>query len=86
MSGTTIGHALRNRFDSIRLNEIGRLEKKLRGLSADERRKAEAIIGEVVHAIARLPEHALNDDTPAPALQALVQLFELDADPSVAPR
>jgi glutamyl-tRNA reductase len=86
MSGTTVGHALRKRFDSIRLTEIERLEKKLRGLSDDERRSAEAIIRDVVHAIARVPDHLLNDDTPAPALQALVHLFDLNGDPSIAPR
>lgn len=86
MSGTTVGRALRKRFDSIRLTEIERLDKKLRGLSDAERRSAEAIIRDVVHAIARVPEQALTDDTPAPALEALVDLFNLHGDPSIAPR
>jgi glutamyl-tRNA reductase len=86
MSGTTVGRALKDRFDAIRLTEIERLEKKLRGLSDDERRSAEAIIRDVVHAIARVPEEALTDDTPAHALQALVQLFDLYSDPAIAPR
>jgi glutamyl-tRNA reductase len=86
MSGTSVGRALRNRFDTIRLTEIERLEKKLRGLSDAERQSAEAIIQEVVHAIARVPVEALSEDTPAPALQALVRLFGLQNDPSIAAR
>jgi glutamyl-tRNA reductase len=87
MSGTTVGRALRDRFDSIRLTEIERLDKKLRSLSDAERLSAEAIIRDVVRAIARVPEEALTDDTPVPALQALVALFNLHNDlSSIAPR
>jgi len=86
MSGTTVARALHNRFDSIRLTEIERLDKKLRGLSEIERQSAEAIIRDVVYAIARVPVDALGDDTPGPALQALVELFGLQGDPSIAPR
>jgi glutamyl-tRNA reductase len=86
MSGTAVGRALRNRFESIRQTEIERLDKKLRGLSDAERRSAEAIIGQVVQAIARVPEQALSENTPAPALQALVHLFDLTRDLAVGPR
>jgi glutamyl-tRNA reductase len=86
MSGTTVGRALRNRFDAIRQTEIERLNKKLRGLSDAERRSAEAIIHQVVHAIASVPEQALSEDTPAPALQALVDLFDLHSDPAIGLR
>jgi hypothetical protein len=86
MSGTTVRQALRNRFDSIRLAELERMKKKLRGLSDVDRRSAEAIIADVVHAIADVPERALTDDTPAPALQALVHLFDLETGSSTAAR
>jgi glutamyl-tRNA reductase len=77
MSGISVGRALKKRFDAIRQTEVERLNKKLRGLSDIERRSAEAIIHEVVHAIASVPVRALNEDTPAPALEALVHLFDL---------
>jgi Glutamyl-tRNAGlu reductase, dimerisation domain len=48
--------ALRHRFDAIRHTEIERLNKKLRGLSEAERASAEAIIADIVHAIASVPE------------------------------
>ena len=86
MSGTSVGRALRNRFDAIRQTEIERLNKKLRGLSDAERQSAEAIIHQVVRAIARVPEQALTEDTPAPALRALVDLFELHNDPAIGSR
>jgi glutamyl-tRNAGlu reductase-like protein len=86
MSGTTVGRALRNRFDAIRKTEIERLNKKLRGLSDAERQSAEAIIHQVVRAIASVPEQALSEDTPAPALRALVHLFDLHNDPAIGSR
>lgn len=86
MSGTSVRRALRNRFDSIRQTEIERLNKKLRGLSDAERRAAEAIIHQVVHAIASVPEQALSDDTPAPALRAVVDLFDLHSDLTIGSR
>jgi len=86
MSGTAVSRALRSRFDSIRQAEIERLNKKLRGLTDAERRSAEAIISDIVRAISSVPEQALSEDTPMPALQALVHLFALDSDPSLTPR
>ena len=86
MSGTTVRMALRHRFDSIRAAELERLNKKLRGLTESDRRSAEAIIADIVHAIASVPDRTLTDDTPATALQALVHLFDLESDPSAAAR
>jgi glutamyl-tRNA reductase len=77
MSGATVSRALQYRFDAIRQAEIERLEKKLRGLTEDERQSVEAITADVIYAIARVPHRALNEDIPAPTLEALVHLFEL---------
>jgi glutamyl-tRNA reductase len=84
MSGPTVSQALRDRFESIRQMEIGRLNKKLRGLSDGDRRSLEAITTEIVHAIASLPDRLLTDDAPQPALEALVHLFALDFDAPAA--
>jgi glutamyl-tRNA reductase len=70
--------ALQDRFESIRQAEVERLDKKLRGLSDDDRRLVEAITADVVQAIAGVPGRALNGEVPEPALQALVRLFALD--------
>lgn len=78
MSGGTVSRALRERFESIRQSEVERLEKKLRGLSDDERRVVEAITADVVQAIAGVPARALAVEQSQPALQALVRLFALD--------
>jgi glutamyl-tRNA reductase len=77
MSGGVVSQALQDRFESIRQSEIERLEKKFRGLSDDDRRVVEAITAEVVQAIADVPARLLDDDVPAPALEAVVRLFEL---------
>jgi glutamyl-tRNA reductase len=79
MSGPTVSQALHERFEAIRQREIERLNKKLRGLSDDDRRSLEAITCEIVRAIASVPARALADDAPEPALEALVHLFALDA-------
>jgi glutamyl-tRNA reductase len=80
MSGTTVSRALRNRFDAIARAEILRLEKKLRGLSEDERRSVEALTVGIIEAIACVPERALAADTPQPSLAAIVELFGLERD------
>lgn len=80
MSGPTVSQALRDRFEAIRQLEIERLNKKLRGLSDDDRRSLEAITADVVRALASLPAAALAADAPAPAVEALVRVFALDAD------
>ena len=79
MSGGMVSQALRDRFESIRQSEVERLEKKLRGLSEQDRRIVEAITAEVVQAIAGVPARALADEVPEPALEALVRLFALDS-------
>ena len=84
MSGTTVSQALRDRFESIRQTEIGRLNKKLRGLSDVDRLSLEAITTEIVLAIASVPERALTDDAPQPALEALIRLFALEIDARAA--
>ena len=86
MSGTTVRRALRNRFETIRQAEVERLNKKLRGLTEAERRSAEAIIADIVGAIASVPERTLGENTPPAALQALVHLFDLHSDPAITQR
>ena len=78
MSGGMVHQALRDRFESIRQSEVERLEKKLRGLSDDDRRIVESITAEVVQAIAGVPAHALADEMPEPSLEAVVRLFALE--------
>ena len=80
MSGTSVSQALEDRFDTIRREELVRLNRKLKGLSDDHRRSIETVVDDVVRAIARVPAKVLGDTTPA-TLQALVDLFRLDVDP-----
>jgi glutamyl-tRNA reductase len=77
MSGSAVASALRDQFETIRQHEIKRLDKKLRGLSDDDRQSLEAITAEIVHAIVSVPARALDDHAPEPALEALVRLFGL---------
>ena len=83
MSGLMVSRALRARFETIRQSELVRLDKKLRGLTDDERRSVEAITAEVIHAIACVPEQTIDDDTPPRALEALIELFGLSREPAV---
>jgi hypothetical protein len=85
-SGSIVRQALRDRFEAIRKMELERFHKKLRGLSDAERGFVEAIMTDVVHAILTLTERALSDETSAQSLQAIVHLFALDRDPSIASR
>ena len=77
MSGPTISVALRHRFEAIRRAELERLDKKLRGLSDEDRRSIEVITADVIRAIACVPERALHQGPPEPALDAVVKLFAL---------
>ena len=79
MSGGVVSQALRDRFESVRQSEVERLDKKLRGLSDDDRRVVEAITEEVVQAIAGVPARVLAQEVPEPALEAVVRLFGLEA-------
>ena len=83
MSGSMVSRALRARFESIRESELARLEKKLRGLTAEDRRAVEAITAEVIHAIARVPQQSIEHDTPPHTLDALIELFGLGPEPVV---
>lgn len=78
MSGGVVSQALRDRFESIRQSEVERLEKKLRGLSDDDRRVVESVTAEVVRAIAGIPARVLAEEIPAPSLEAVVRLFALE--------
>ena len=80
MSGPSVSRALRTRFETIRQAELARLDKKLRGLTADDRQSVEAITEEVIRAIARIPDGAIDADTPPRALEALIHLFALGRD------
>ena len=80
MSGLAVSRALQNRFESIRHNEVERLQKKLRGLSDDERQSVEAITVDIIQALARGADRALAHDMPEPALDALIRLFALETE------
>ena len=82
MSGLMVSRALRARFETIRQSELVRLDKKLRGLTDEERRSVEAITADVIHAIACVPEQTIDDDTPPRALEALIELFGLSSEPA----
>jgi len=75
-----VSRALRARFETIRQTELVRLDKKLRGLTDDERRSVEAITAEVILAIACVPERTIDDTTPPSALDALGELFGLSRE------
>lgn len=77
MSGETVTRALEARFEEVRRAEVRRLQRKLGGLSIPERESAEAIIADVISALARVPARALVDPG---ALAAIVHLFSLDSD------
>jgi len=80
MSGRMVSRALQARFETIRQSELTRLDKKLRGLSETDRLSIEALTAAVIHAIARVPEHAIDEATQPQALEALVRLFELGGE------
>ena len=80
MSGLMVSRALQNRFEAIRQNEVERLQKKLRGLTDDQRQSVEAITVDIIQALARGADRALAQDMPRPALDALVQLFGLEGE------
>jgi glutamyl-tRNA reductase len=76
--------ALKERFDEVCREELGRLQKKLTGLSDDERESVEAAVADVIGALARVPGEALTGSAPAAdTLHAVVQLFDLRTQPSL---
>jgi hypothetical protein len=82
MSGSAVSDALRNRFEAIRVAEIGRLNKKLRGFTDADRRSLDDITADIVRAICQVAERAIADNPAVPALEALIHIFALD--PAVA--
>lgn len=86
MSGLTASRALANRFSAIHRAEIGRLEKKLRGLTDEDRRVVEALTADVIQAIARIPVEQLTGDVSALAVATVVRLFALDPRGASLPR
>lgn len=79
MSGSSVGRALRLRFEAVRSAELERLRRKLTGLTDTERRMAEAIIADVVGALAMEPVRVLADGFDQPqALEAVARLFDLE--------
>ncbi len=78
MSGVAVGHALEIRFEEVRRAEADRLRHKLAALSPGDRVLAEAIITDVIGALARVPAAALSRPEPPPALDAVAHRFGLD--------
>ncbi len=83
MSGSTVGRALRRRFEAVRSAEVDRLRRKLAGLSDDERHVAETIIADVVGALAVEPARALSEGCQPQALEAVARLFDLECHEEV---
>jgi len=54
MSGSTASQALHQRFDAIRRAELARLQKKLAGLSDQERHSVDQITSHVIEALERI--------------------------------
>jgi hypothetical protein len=84
MSGSGVSQVLQDRFDSISRAELKRLDKKLARLSDAERRTVESLVGDIVAAIARVPERTLAEDVPVETLDALVRVFRLSIESSSA--
>jgi glutamyl-tRNA reductase len=78
MNGLTASRALLDRFSAIHRSEIGRLDKKLRGLTDDDRRIVEALTADIILAIAHGPSQRLAGDSSPLAVTAVVKLFKLD--------
>jgi glutamyl-tRNA reductase len=78
MSGRALSDALRQRFESIRQAELERLDKKLRGLSPEDRSHVDAITASVIEAIAGVPDRALSGDVGQHHVDRVAQLFALD--------
>ena len=78
MSGQALSRALRHRFETIRRTELQRLDKKLRGLSPEDRSHLDAITASVIQAIAGVPDTALAGDVGQDHVDRVAQLFALD--------
>ena len=80
MSGQALSKALRHRFETIRRAELERLDKKLRGLSAEDRLHVDTITASVIHAIACVPDRALDGEVGQHHLDRVAELFALTSD------
>ena len=78
MSGSGVGRALERRFEEVGRSEIDRLKRKLAGLSPEERASVEAIVADVIGALARVPAAVLAQADHRPTLEAVVHLFDLE--------
>jgi glutamyl-tRNA reductase len=77
MSGPAVGEVLRERFESIRRAELLRLNKKLRGLTDEQRESVEAITADITRAIVGVAERGLSEHGSQPAVDAIIRLFRL---------
>jgi hypothetical protein len=78
VSGSRVGEALQRRFEDVRRAELERLHRKLSALTPADRQSAEAIIADVIRALACAPAAALARDHQSQSLDAVVHLFGLD--------
>lgn len=60
MSGALAARVLHARFEQVRVDEWRRLGRKVAHLDADQRREVEAIVGQVVRALAAEPARRLE--------------------------
>lgn len=77
MSGEMASDALQEHFDAVCREELGRLRRKLVGLSDIERESAETIIADVISALVRAPSQVLVDAPHPGTIQAVQHLFRL---------
>jgi glutamyl-tRNA reductase len=75
MSGATAARALRDRFEAIRRTEWTRLERRVAALGPAERQEIEALVAEVVHALAEPPVRQLADADEPELVRAALHLF-----------
>lgn len=78
MSGQALSKALRHRFEAIRRAELERLDKKLRGLTPEDRDHVDAITAAVIQAIAGVPDRALERPVEQDHLDLVAELFALE--------
>jgi glutamyl-tRNA reductase len=78
MSGQALSAALRHRFETIRRAEMQRLDKKLRGLSPDERSHVDSITASVIQAIAGVSDRALAGGVGQDHVDRVAELFALE--------
>lgn len=77
MSGTAAAEALVARFEAIRRAEWARLGRKVASLDQKQRAEVEAIVADVVRALAARPAQRLATACDPQLPQAALRLFEL---------